>query len=112
MTNYVDTIIDEMLKELNIPFSYSGRDYIAYSLKLMHESSTRLSNTYIFNKVAEVYGTSRDNVDNNIRYCLNKCDYSSELATRIFRLSARTGAVKPKEALQSMLRELQCRLQD
>ena len=107
--NNIKMTIDEILNDIGIPHKYLGRQYVTQCLLILFNSSSRLSNTAVYEQVANMYNTTVDGVERNVRWCFTQLNYSNPVVSSLFKVSPRTGKVSVKEGLYSLLSELRFR---
>lgn len=97
-----DLKVDEVLMNLGIPAHLDGYTYIKTGLKIMHlpeyRGNLKINIGDIFNKVANIYETSNNNVDRCIRYVVkNYCsDSNNKMLYNIFGVIPTLGNIKNK----------------
>ena len=107
-----DARIDEVLVHLGIPAHLDGYTYIKTGLKIMHSPEYRgnlkINIGDIFDRVANIYETSSNNVDRCIRYVVkNYCsDSSNKLLYHIFGVKPTLGDIKNKMFMVGVYRYL------
>lgn len=109
--NQLEMTIDQVLLECKIPHGYLGRAYLEQALKILYETDKpHITATALYSEVAKEFKVDIDSVERNIRGLFSKIDYSAELSKMLFIQSEKTGRVKNKQALYSLLTEIKRRL--